>query len=112
MLYTELNIGEKEYKLRLDARGCVALERKLGKSPLSIFMQAQEGSLPTLEQIILILQASMQKFHSGITENNVYDLYDAYIEQGNTFTDLISVVLEIFKVSGFFKEEDVKNPKN
>lgn len=106
MMYTDLTIGEKELKLRLDARSCVSLERKLGKSPLAIFM-TEDKSLPKLEDLILILHASLQKYNKGFTEDKTYDLYDEYIEEGNTFTDFIPVIMDIFKVSGFFKEEEV-----
>ena len=111
MLYTDLKIGEKEFKLRLDARACVALEKKLGKSPLSVLMEAGESSLPKLEDMIAIFHASIQKYQSGYTEEKTYDLYDEYVECGNTLTDFIPVILEIFKVSGFFKEEEVQEKK-
>lgn len=109
MLYTEINIRDKDYKLRLDARACVSLEKKLGKSPLNIFMEAQDGGLPKLADIIAILHASLQKYQSGISEVDTYDLYDEYVDSGKTFTDLIPVILEIFKVSGFFKDEEVQS---
>ena len=108
MLFSEIKIGDKELKLRLDAKGCVSLERKLGKNPLSIFMDSDK-SLPKLEDLILILQASLQKYQNGYTEDKTYDLYDEYVEEGNTFADFIPVIMEIFKVSGFFKEEEIKN---
>lgn len=110
MLYTEVTIKGSEYKLRIDSRACVALEKKLGKSPLDVFVAAQNGSLPKLAEVIAILHASLQKYHHGITEDKTYDLYDEYIEDGGTFTDLIPIVLDVFMVSGFFKneEEEVK----
>lgn len=108
MLYSDFKVGDKELKLRLDARSCVALERKLGKSPLSIFMDTKD-SLPKLEELILILHSSLQKYNKGYTEDKTYDLYDEYVEEGNTFTDFIPVIMETFKVSGFFKEEEIKN---
>lgn len=33
MLYTIINVGEKEYKARLNAKACVELEKKLGTNP-------------------------------------------------------------------------------
>jgi len=107
MMYYTITIGKKELKLRLDARNCVDLERKMGKSPLSIFTQADK-SLPKLEDLISVLHGSLQKYNKEFTLEKTYDLYDEYIEEGNIFTDFIPVIMEIFKVSGFFKEEDVK----
>ena len=106
MLYSDFKVGDKELKLRLDSRSCVTLERKLGKSPLAIFMEG-DGSLPKLEDLILVLHASLQKYNKGYTEDKTYDLYDEYIEEGNTFTDFIPVIMDIFKVSGFFKDAEV-----
>ena len=106
MLYSDFKVGDKELKLRLDSRSCVALERKLGKSPLSIFMDAKD-SLPKLEELILILHSSLQKYNQGYTEDKTYDLYDEYVEEGNTFTDFIPVIMDIFKVSGFFEDAEV-----
>lgn len=106
MLYTEINIKGTDYKLRIDSRACVALEKRLGKSPLDVFISTQNGSLPRLAEVIAILHAALQKYNHGITEDKTYDLYDEYIEEGGTFTDLIPIVLEIFKVSGFFKEDE------
>ena len=108
MMYYEITIGEKDLKLRLDARNCVDLERKMGKSPLAIFMQ-EDKALPKLEDLISILHGSLQKYNKGFTLDKTYDLYDEYVEAGNTFTDFIPVIMEIFKVSGFFKEEEIKN---
>lgn len=107
MLYSDFKVGEKELKLRLDSRMCVALERKLGKSPLAIFM-SEDKSLPKLEELIMILHASLQKYNQGYTEEKTFDLYDEYVNEGNTFTEFIPVIMDIFKVSGFFKEDEVK----
>ena len=37
--------------------------------------------------------------------DEVYDIYDSYIEEGNTYVDFIAVILDIFKTSGIIKEE-------
>lgn len=104
MLYTTLTIKGREYKLRLDAKNSVSLERKLGKSPLALFMDA-ENSVPKLDDLIEIFAASLNKYQHGITIDATYDLYDEYIEEGGTFTDFIPVILDVFKTSGYFKDE-------
>ena len=107
MLYSEITIGGKDLKLRLDAKGCIGLERKLGKSPLTIFTDST-GNIPKLEELIMVLHCSLQKYQQGYTEDKAYELYDEYVEEGNTFTDFIPLVMDIFKVSGFFKENDIE----
>ena len=106
MLYAEWEVNGKEYKLRLGARDIVKLEKKLGGNPMDIFMRIQNNQLPSLEAVILILQASMTKYHNSMKVDDVYDLYDEYVAEGNTYMDLIPVLLEVFKVSGFFKDEE------
>jgi len=112
MLYAEVKIGKKEYKLRLGARDIISLEKKLGSNPLDIFMSIEQGRLPKLEAVLLILQASMTKYHNGMTVDKVYDLYDEYMEDGGTFMDLIPSLIEVFKVSGFFKTEVSENEES
>lgn len=111
-MFTTIIIRNKEYKLRLSTRAIIELERKLGKSPLDLLMemgdiQDENGNVKgmiKLEPLLLITHASMQKFNTKITIEKCYDLIDDYFEE-NTITDLISIVMEVFKVSGFFKEE-------
>ena len=110
MMYTTVTIGEKDLKLRLDARNCVDLERKMGKSPLDVFVSAQtNGKVPGFEDLIFIFHSSLQKYNKGFTLDKTYDLYDEYIEAGNTLEDFVPLIMEILKVSGFFKEENIDN---
>lgn len=106
MLYTTITIKGREYKLRLDAKNSVMLERKLGKSPLALFMDST-NSVPMLDDLIEIFAASLNKYQHGITLEATYDLYDEYIEEGGSFTEFIPVILDVFKTSGYFKEEQM-----
>ena len=67
MLYTELAVGGKTLKLRLTTRAVIALEKKLGKNPLSVFTGVQGGELPTVSEIIAVLHASLQALEHGYT---------------------------------------------
>jgi len=111
MMYSEFKIGDKELKLRMDAQNSVLVEKKIGKNPLSIFM-SEDKSLPKLEELITILHGSLQKYESGYTMEKTYALYDDYVDEGGTFTDFIPLIMDIFKVSGFFKEEDMKKAED
>ena len=113
MLYHTFTVNDKDYKCRLTARACVDLEKKLGENPLNVFISiANNGvELPKLESLITILHASMQSMEHNMSIDKVYELYDEYVDAGHTMMDLIPEVLEIFKVSGFFNEEQV-NAKN
>lgn len=109
MLYYEFNVGEKTYKLRLNTRNTVALEKQLGCNPLAIF--GKGDTIPPVTTMVNILHYSLQQYQHGISLNDAYDLFDEYIADGNTSTDFIPVIVEIFKVSGIIKEEG-NNEKN
>ena len=107
MLYTTITIGGIDYKARLNAKACVELEKKLGTNPLNVYSKiATDGSLPDLGTMIIILQASLSTLNHGITLDKAYELYDTFIEDGNTMMDLVPIIFEVFKVSGLFKEEE------
>ncbi|WP_143314979.1 DUF6096 family protein [Clostridium sp. HBUAS56017] len=108
MLYKELRIGDKELKLRLRARDCVALESNIGESPLNKLMECQEGKVPEVGFLISVLHSSLQAFEHGYTLDKTYDLYDEYVEGGGTVVDLLTELINVFEVSGFFKQEEIK----
>lgn len=113
MLYTTFTVGSKDYKCRLNAKACVDLERKLGGNPLNIFSNIQKtNELPKLEDIIMILHASLQAYQHGISLDETYSIYDEFVDDGNSLMELIPIIIEIFRVSGFFKSEEVVESKN
>lgn len=103
MLYTTLQIGNKEYKLRLPAKAAVDVERKLGKSILSIFGDGKMSDLPTTETLVTVLHGCLQTYEHGITLDQAYEIYDAYIENGGSYAGMIKELVEVMRVSGFFK---------
>jgi hypothetical protein len=101
--YVELKVGEKVLRLKMKTRDVVALEKALGRSPLNILMEAQEGALPSLEDMLIILSASLQQYEHGYDLNAVYDLYDEFVDAGNTMIDLIPIIIDVLSVSGYIK---------
>ena len=107
MKYTSLNYGGEELKLRITAAETINLEKKLGgRNPLDILMGIENGNMPSVSSVLLILHASAQKFHHGLKFDDVVDLYDKYVEDGNAYTDLLPELIEVFKVSGFFPNKE------
>ncbi|MEK5038974.1 DUF6096 family protein [Sporosarcina sp. FSL K6-3457] len=103
MKYTTLNFGGEEFKLRITAAATVDLEKKLGgRNPLDILTAIESGNLPSISSVLLILHAAVQKFHHGFKFDDIANLYDLYIDDGNAYTDLLPALIEVFKVSGFF----------
>ena len=60
--------------------------------------------------MIMILHASLQAMEHNISLDDTYAIYDEFVDEGNSLLELIPIIIEIFKVSGFFKE--VNNSKN
>lgn len=104
MNYVEFEAGNKAYKLRLNTRNIIALEKKLGGNPLSIFGNGDK--LPTVEELVAVLWASLQQYNHGITMNDSYDIFDAYLDDGHIMTDFFNVIIEVYKVSGIIDAED------
>ena len=112
MMYYDFKAGNNEYKLRLNTRNIVALEKQLGCNPIMIF-GADGEAIPTVSAMVVILHASLQAYNHGINLDKAYDIFDAYLEDGNTSIDFVKVIMEIYKASGIVpndnKEEEVKN---
>jgi len=116
MLYTEFKVGEKEYKARLTTKALIQLERKLGRNPINVLAEVgQNGDImPRMEPMLDILHASLQSLEHGITIDDTYDLYDAWLEEGKTAVDLITLIVKICQDSGLIpnEEEMKKQAKN
>ena len=110
MLYVDFVAGGNHYQLRLNTRNVVALEKMLGKNPLAIFGNGE--TLPTITEMVQVLFASLQQLNHGITLDKAYDIFDAYLADGHNSTDFISVILEIYKVSGLIANVGEESEKN
>lgn len=105
MMYVDFNAGNKDYKLRLNTRGVVALEKQLGCNPLSVFGDGE--SLPTITSMVTVLHASLQQMNHGISLNDAFNIFDEYLADGHSATDFINVMIEIYKVSGLINQDVV-----
>ncbi len=112
MMYVDFEAGNKAYKLRLNTRNTVALEKVLGCNPLHIF-DLEAERMPAVTVLVAVLHASLQQYHHGISMNDAYDIFDAYIDDGHTVDEFIYVVLDIYRESGLIpKETEVSGEKN
>lgn len=102
MMYYEFEVGNKVYKLRLNTRNTIALEKALGCNPLGVF--GDGNTLPTVSQMVNILWASLQAYEHGISLNDAYDIFDKYLES-HVMTDFFNVIVEVYKVSGLMPNE-------
>lgn len=105
MMYLDFSTGNKDYKLRLNTRNIVSLEKQLGCNPLGIF-GVDGNTIPTVTQMIVILHNSLQQFHHGISLEDAYNIFDEWLENGHVATDFLTVILDIYKVSGIIKNTE------
>lgn len=104
MNYIDFEVGNNTYKLRLNTRNIVLLEKQLGCNPLSIFGNGE--TVPTITVMVAVLHASLQQYHHNITLNDAYDIFDEYIAEGHSSVDFISVIVDIYKASGIIPKDN------
>ena len=109
MNYVDFEAGNKNYKLRLNTRNLIMLEKQIGCNPLSIF--GDGDTIPTVTTMVAILHASMQQLEHGISLSDAYDIFDAYLEN-HASTDFINVIMDIYKVSGLIPKDAGDEGKN
>ena len=105
MLYNELIIGENAYKLRLTTKASVALEKALGYNPISMLMDIDNGEMPKLADVLIMLHSMLQTYHHGYSLEKTYDLFDEYVAEGKSMFDLIPVFVEVFQNSGYLSTD-------
>ena len=103
MLFHTLDTGKNQYKLRLDAKHSRDVERQLGCSLLGLFGGGNLQDLPDTETIVIVLHGALQKYHHGISIDDTFEIFDEYIENGKTYVEMFEELVEVLKVSGFFK---------
>lgn len=110
MMYIDFSAGNKDYKLRLNTRNIVALEKQLGCNPLSIF--GAGDTIPTITTMVTILHASLQQYNHGISFEDAFDIFDAWLADEHVMTDFIPIILDIYKASGIVTGSKGKTEKN
>lgn len=104
MMYVNFTAGNKDYKLRLNTRGIVALEKQLGCNPLAIFGPDGER-MPPMTEMVAILHASLQQLNHGVSMDDAYTIFDEWLDDGHVMTDFLGVIVEIYQESGIIKKD-------
>ena len=74
MLFTTFTVKDNEYKLRLNARNIVNLEKQIGCNPISIF--GTGDTIPSITTMVHILHNSLQQYQANITLEKTYSIFD------------------------------------
>ena len=100
-------VGGQTYKMKLTTQNICRLEDKFKTSLLNVLFGA--GSVPPLSVMLTITQAAMLPYTHKIKYEGVQALFDNYCEEGGTqMTFMTDVFMEIYKVSGFFTEDQAE----
>ena len=103
MMYVDFTVNNKPYKLRLNTRATVLLEERLGYNPLHVFGDGTKT--PTVTSMVDVLYASLQQYHQ-LSLDDTYELFDAWVAEGNTPPEFLPIIIEIYKVSGLIRNTE------
>ena len=103
-MYVNFEANNKAYKLRLNTRNVVALEKALGTNPLNIF-DVSGDTMPSVTSMVTVLHAALQQYNHGVSMNDAYDIFDDYINDGHSIDEFIYVILDIYRESGIIPKE-------
>lgn len=94
----------KEYKLRLTMQNIITLEDTFNKDIYTILSEISTGNV-TLDTLLQILKQSLMSYEYVSCDNDVYNIYDEYLEEGKSIVDLYNIIVKIFEHAGFFSED-------
>lgn len=102
MMYYAFKVGSEEYKLRLNTRCLIELEKELGYNPVLLFGDGA-ATVPTMEDMLKVFKAALKPYHK-IQDEEIYTIFDSWIDEGHITSDFIYVIIEVYKVSGLVKD--------
>lgn len=101
--FVQWQVNGIEYKLKLTTSEIISLEEKLNCNLLDIL---NNGSIPPLKVMVLVIHSSLKKYNHSIKLNDVNDIIDDYFGEGGSQIGLLTdVIMPIFTVSGFFPQQ-------
>ncbi|MDU4320125.1 MAG: DUF6096 family protein [Clostridium paraputrificum] len=99
-------VGDEEYKLKLKTSTLCDLEEKLGTSLMNVL---GNGNMPALKIMLTITHYAMKDYNANIKFKDVQDIFDKYVDEGGSQLEFFTkVIMDIYKVSGFFTESQTE----
>ncbi len=101
-LFHYWEVGDKEYKMKLNASMIAKLEDKYRQNILTLIMG---DNLPALGTMLTVAQAAISPWKQKVSYNDVERLYDEYVGDGGNIDDFMTdIIIPTMAVSGFFTE--------
>ena len=107
MIYTSLKVGDKIFNLRITRQSEMALKAKTGKSILKIMESMQDDQ--DIEPMLTIFLCACKWEKPEMTIEDVYDIWNEFVDEGYAIEELLALTMEIFRVSGYVKKIDSIN---
>jgi len=95
----QIKANGKNYFMRLKSRSGIELESELGCT-----IQTAVGRMD-VKTLTTLLYYCLKDVNQGVSLEDTYDIYDAYMEEEHSQSDLILDMIDCFKESGFFTME-------
>lgn len=100
--WVDWDVGGRTYKLILSTTNIMKVEEKYRTNIVNLI---SVDGLPRLSVMLTIVQAAMLEYQHGIRSDKVTEIYEQYLREGGSQTDLLSdVIIPVMSVSGFFTE--------
>ena len=81
MNYVEFTAGNTNYKLRLNTRGLITLEKDLGYNPIQLFGIGNKPVTPSVEDMLKVFKTALQPYHNTTEEDSYTRLQDRFCQQ-------------------------------
>ncbi|KRL97436.1 DUF6096 family protein [Liquorilactobacillus satsumensis] len=107
----KFEFGGLQLELKLSGRDVINIEKRLGKSMMSLFMSGDgDMKLPPANEMLIVLQGANQTH--GVSENDIITAFEKFFDEGHAPMELFSVLTDLFQESGFFGKKDSVSKTN
>ena len=106
MNYVEFETGNDVYKLRLNTRNVIKLEKLLGGSPLKLFTGMSETEMPTVESMVNVLYCALLANQDKVTIDKAYNIFDEWLDNGHIIAEFLPIIIELYRSAGLIQKEN------
>lgn len=105
MNYTTFTLGGKEFKARLTLREAEKAEERLGKNPINVLLDCVDNQLPKVGDMMIIVHQSILPLQHGIKIDELYDMFQEDLDNGEDISKLVIITSDILQASGLIRYE-------
>ena len=106
MNYITIKLGGKEFKARLTTREAIKCEERLGKNPINVLTDCLDNQLPKIKDMMVIVHQSVIALQHNVKIDELYDLFQEDLDNGEDISKLVIIVTDILKASGLIKYDE------